>query len=65
MKKPLGIALVVTLLFALLLFLAIVAVSSSLSLSGKRVTSNQKAALEAQYAAESGLALATTRLSLT
>ncbi|WP_147144986.1 DUF4900 domain-containing protein, partial [Oceanithermus desulfurans] len=65
MKKPLGIALVVTLLFALLLFLAIVAISSSLSLSGKRVTSNQKAALEAQYAAESGLALATTRLSLT
>ncbi|WP_456414377.1 PilX N-terminal domain-containing pilus assembly protein, partial [Oceanithermus profundus] len=64
MKKPLGIALVVTLLFALLLFIAIVTVSSSLSLSGKRVTANQKAALEAQYAAESGLALATTRLSL-
>ena len=63
MKESSGIALVVTLMLALLLFLAIIAVSSSISLSGKRVTSNQKAALEAQYAAESGLALAATRLN--
>jgi len=63
MKRTTGIALVITLLIALLLFIAIIAISSSLSLSGKRVTSNQKVTLEAQYAAESGLVLAATQLN--
>lgn len=63
MKQANGIALVVTLMIALLLFIAIVTISSSLSLSGKRVTSNQKVALEAQYAAESGLSLAQVQLT--
>ncbi len=62
MKKTNGIALVVTLMIALLLFLAVITISSSMSLSGKRVTSNQKVSIEAQYAAESGLALAATQL---
>jgi hypothetical protein len=65
MKQSNGIALVVTLMIALLLFIAIVTISSSLSLSGKRVTTDQKVTLEAQYAAESGLALAATQLSTT
>jgi len=62
MKQSAGVALVITLMIAVLLFIAILAISSSFSLSGRRVTTDQKYALEAQYAAESGLALAEARL---
>ncbi|WP_457629668.1 DUF4900 domain-containing protein [Oceanithermus sp.] len=62
MKRSAGIALVITLMIAVLLFIAIIAISSSFSLSGRRLTTDQKLALEAQYAAESGLALASARL---
>lgn len=53
-----GIALIVTMLIAIILIITLIGISSSLSISGKRVTTKQKIALEAQYAAESGLSLA-------
>jgi len=57
-----GVALIITLLVAMVLFIAIITISSSLSVSSKRVTTDQKNALEAQYAAESGLSLAAAKV---
>jgi len=62
MKRSTGIALVITLIIAVVLFVSILAISGSFSLTGRRVTTDQKMAIEAQYAAESGLSLAAARL---
>lgn len=62
MKRSAGIALVITLIIAVMLFVTILAISGSFSLTGRRITTDQKLAIKAQYAAESGLSLAAARL---
>ena len=54
MQRHRGIALVVTLLGALALFVVVIAIVTSLSLSNRRLSGSKAVELEAQYAAESG-----------
>ncbi|MEF2280438.1 PilX N-terminal domain-containing pilus assembly protein [Deinococcus sp. YIM 134068] len=57
-----GATLVVVVLFTSLLLAVLLAASSQLTLSSRRTVSDQRAALQAQYVAESGVALAQSRL---
>ncbi len=57
-----GIALVVTLVLALVLFIAIVAITTTLSISNRQTSSNQTVAVRAQFSAESGLNQADQKL---
>lgn len=58
-----GVALVVVLLVSLVFFLSIVSMTASLSVSSRRSTADQAVILQAQYAAESGLARVTAKLA--
>lgn len=53
---------VLVVLFTMLLLAALLAASSQLTLSSRRTTADQAASLRAQYVAESGVALAQSRL---
>ncbi len=57
-----GATLVVVVLLTMLLLAALLAASSQLTLSSRRTVADQRAALQAQYVAESGVALAQSRL---
>ncbi|WP_216324662.1 pilus assembly PilX N-terminal domain-containing protein [Deinococcus aestuarii] len=57
-----GATLVVVVLFTTLLLAVLLAASSQLTLSGRRSVGDQRASLQAQYVAESGVALARSRL---
>ncbi|WP_180970267.1 pilus assembly PilX N-terminal domain-containing protein [Deinococcus planocerae] len=57
-----GATLVVVVLFTTLLLAVLLAASSQLTLSSRRSVGDQRAALQAQYVAESGVALARSRL---
>lgn len=60
-RQTQGIALVVTLLTAMVLLVSLLAVTSTLVVSSQRTTADQRLTLQAQYDAESGLASAKTR----
>ena len=62
-KRQEGFALVVVLLSATVLLVALLAVTSTLALSSRRSTTDQRVTLQAQYAAESGLSRAQSKLS--
>lgn len=53
---------IVVVLFTMLLLAALLAASSQLTLSSRRTTADQTASLRAQYVAESGVALAQSKL---
>lgn len=57
-----GATLVVVVLLTMLLLAALLAASSQLTLSSRRTVADQRATLQAQYVAESGVALAQSRL---
>ena len=57
-----GIALVVVILSAMILLVALLGVTSTLALSSRRTTTDQRVTLQAQYAAESGLSRANSHL---
>lgn len=57
-----GATIVLVVLFTMLLLAALLAASSQLTLSSRRSTADQMASLRAQYVAESGVALAQSRL---
>ncbi|MCL6567853.1 MAG: hypothetical protein K6T35_02965, partial [Meiothermus silvanus] len=61
MRRNKGIALVVALLAGALFLTVILAVVSNLSISTRRLTTDQNLALQAKYAAESGLSMARTQ----
>ena len=56
-----GIALVAVLLAAMVLMVSLLAISATMTISSQRTTADQGATLQAQYAAEAGLAYAKTR----
>ena len=58
-----GIALVAVLLVATVLLTSLLAVSANLTVASRRSTADQHVTLKAQYAAESGLALASANLA--
>ena len=60
-KQTQGIALVIVLLSAMVLMVSMLAISATMAISSQRTTVDQSATLQAQYAAESGLAYAKTR----
>jgi Tfp pilus assembly protein PilX len=60
-KHSRGVALVVSLLMVVVLLGVLMAITSTLSLSSRRITSDQRATQQAQFAAESGAALAYAR----
>ena len=62
-KNQQGVALVVVLLSAMVLVVALLAITSTLALEGQRTTTDQRLTLQAQYAAESGLSRAKSKLS--
>ncbi len=64
-KHSQGVALVVSLLMVVVLLGVLMAVTSTLSLASRRITSDQSATQQTQFAAESGLALARARLKET
>ena len=57
-----GAALIISVLFTMLLLLGILAVTAQLTLGSRRGTSDQRATLQAQYSAESHLALALRKI---
>ena len=60
-RQTQGIALVVVLLSAMVLMVSLLAISATMTISSQRTTADQGATLQAQYAAEAGLAFAKTR----
>lgn len=61
-RQTQGIALVVVLLSAMVLMVSLLAISSTMVISSQRTTADQGVTLQAQYAAEAGLARAQTNL---
>ncbi len=61
-RRTQGIALVVTLLAAMVLMVSLLGVTSTLVVSSQRTTTDQNLTLQAQYAAEAGLARASSNL---
>ncbi len=64
-KHSRGVALVVSLLMVVVLLGVLMAITSTLSLSSRRITGDQRATQQAQFAAESGVALVRARLKET
>lgn len=64
-KHSSGVALVVSLLMVIVLLGVLMTITGTLSLSSRRVTGDQAVTQQAQFAAESGLALARARLQET
>ena len=62
-RQTQGIALVVVLLSAMILMVSMLAITSTMVISSQRTTADQGATLQAQYAAEAGIARATARLA--
>ena len=62
-RRQEGFALIVVLLSATVLLVTLLAVTSTLALSSRRSTTDQRVTLQAQYAAESGLSHAQSKLS--
>ncbi len=58
-----GVALVVTLLIAAVVLIALVATVAAFTVGNRQVSANDKLTLQAQYAAESGLAMVSNNLS--
>ncbi|WMT57009.1 hypothetical protein [Truepera radiovictrix] len=61
-RRTQGVALIVVLLAAVVLSTTIIAISATVSLTSRRLTVDQAVTLQAQYAAESGLARAQAHL---
>jgi Tfp pilus assembly protein PilX len=64
-KHSRGVALVVSLLMVVVLLGVLMAITSTLSLSSRRITGDQRATQQAQFAAESGVAQVRARLKET
>jgi Tfp pilus assembly protein PilX len=64
-KHTSGVALVVSLLMVVVLLGVLMAITSTLSLSSRRITGDQRATQQAQFAAESGVAQVRARLKET
>ena len=62
-KQTQGIALVIVLLSAMVLMVSMLAISATMVISSQRTTVDQSATLQAQYAAEAGIARATANLA--
>ena len=61
-RQTQGIALVVVLLSAMVLMVSLLAISATMTISSQRTTADQGTTLQAQYAAEAGLAQISSRL---
>ena len=61
-RQTQGIALVVVLLSAMILMVSLLAISATMTISSQRTTVDQGVTLQAQYAAEAGLAQVSSRL---
>ncbi len=61
-RQTQGIALVVVLLSAMVLMVSLLAISATMTISSQRTTADQGTTLQAQYAAEAGLAQVSSRL---
>lgn len=57
-KRTQGVALVVVLLSAMVLMVSMLAISATMAISSQRATADQNVTLQAQYAAEAGVARA-------
>ena len=62
-RQTQGVALVVVLLSAMVLMVSMLAITSTMVISSQRTTADQASTLQAQYAAEAGLARASGNLS--
>ena len=62
-RQTQGIALVVVLLSAMVLMVSLLAISATMTISSQRTTADQGVTLQAQYAAEAGLARVPVRLT--
>ena len=62
-RQTQGVALVVVLLSAMVLMVSMLAITSTMVISSQRTTADQASTLQAQYAAEAGVARATVRLA--
>ena len=61
-EREAGVALIISVLLAMLMLAGVLLVTAQLALSSRRGTADQRATLQAQYAAESHLALALERI---
>ena len=62
-RQTQGIALVVVLLSAMILMVSLLAISATMTISSQRTTADQGVTLQAQYAAEAGIAYAQVRFT--